>query len=168
MKKIFIVLFLAMLGVHLKANNISNDTIYVFTERYEGIIWEKNYPVNLIRDTAFRWNPTKNDVEQAELLLQNFMDKQAKKAKRKGLVNQGDGCPIIHLNMNKYLRQYIGTVNNKGEKILEINCFWKEYCEKFPYWKMRLVKVLDGGSYYWSIKVNLSKKKCFDYWVNGN
>jgi len=160
--KIFIFLVVIVHSTYLQANKISNDTMYVFTERYEGIIFGKNFPINLIDNKKNRWNPSREDVEQAELLLQAFVIKQAKK---KGLVNQVGDCPVIHASMNKYLRQYIGTINEKGDKILEINFLWKYGI--FPEWKTHLIKVLDGCSFYWSVKVNLSKKKCFDYLING-
>ena len=163
--KAFIVILLIVYATPLQVNSQNNDTMYICMEKYEGIIWGKDYPFDYENCKDFRWNPNKEDIEQAELLVQTFIIQQVKK---KNLVNQVEGRLIIHLNMDKYLRQYMGTINSKGEKILEINCFWKEKVNEFPYWKTHVVRVCDGGSFYWSIKVNMSKKKCFDYMINGN
>src|SRR5574344_2130677 len=162
--KAFIVILFILYSICLYANNQNNDTTYVFNKKYEGKIWGKNYPLNIKDNKNFRWNPRKEDIDQAELLLHSYILKQWKNNRN---VNQTGNCPIIYLNMNQYLRQYIGRINKKGERILEINCFWKGNVEKFPNWHTHLVSVIDGCSFYWSIKVNLSKKKCFDYWIDG-
>ena len=74
--------------------------------------------------------------------------------------------PIIHENLPKYRRQYVGNINKKGQKIIWINFLWtKENDES------RLAKdvlyVDDGGSYYWNIKVNIVTEELTDLMING-
>lgn len=144
-------------------NDTICDVIYIKTENYEGIIFGKYCLENWVIEKN-RWTPTEDNIEIAEILIKKYILKQVK---RKGLINQYNS-PIIHLNFDKYLRQYMGYLNKHGERIIRINCFWKDYESKYyPDWKTRWIEVFDGGSYYWQIEVNIDKKKCFDYDVNG-
>ena len=162
--KIIVVFMFALLFVNAKAKPTSNDTVIVKTKKYEGVIWGFHYPLNLKMDTLYRWIPTEEDVAFAENLIEKYV---LKMRKRKGLINQGGGCPIIHLNLQNYIRQYLGTINEKGQKILEVNFVWKVGIERnFPYWKTHLVIIIDGCSLYWGIKVNLCEKRCYDYYVD--
>lgn len=130
---------------------------------YEGILFHNEYPKNFI-GSKNRWNPTIEDIKIAEESIENFI----KKISKKNLINQGGNCPIIHENLEKYLRQYMGVINEKGEKIIVINCFWKDRKEELiGNWEEDWITVFDGCSFYWEISVNLNKNKCFDYLVNG-
>lgn len=157
--KIFIVFLFVIHSVYLQANNISNDTVFVSSKKYEGIIFGKNYPLNIIDDKNDRWNPTKKDVEEAERLLRKFV---AERAKRK--IQCGE-CIEIYLNMGKYLRQYVGRIYENGEKILEINCLWKEDIKNSSKWKTYLINYSSSSHWHWTVKVNLSEKKCFEYCI---
>lgn len=142
----------------------NKDTLYILTKKYEGIVWNKNYPINVKDNKIYRWNPCIKDIEIAELIMEEYLNKISDSI----LVNQYGTCPIIHLNLNKYIRQYIGIINEKGDKIIKINCFWNEYINSYPNWKTNLVNVDDGCSFYWSIKVDIYNKVCFDYYINGD
>jgi len=148
-------------------DSICEDAIYVKTDDYEGVIFgPKCLKRLLIKDGDTidepRWIPTMQDIENAEKLIRNYVTKKSKHH----LVNQGNGCPIIYQNFDKYVRQYYGTYNKKGQKILEVNFLWREYAYETE-WKCVRLMIFDGCSFYWDISVNMNKKKCFDYWVNG-
>jgi hypothetical protein len=99
---------------------------------------------------------------KTEKLIRKYVTKKSKHH----LVNQSDGCPIIYQNFDKYVRQYYGIFNKKGQKILEVNFLWRD--SKFiEEWKIKGITILDGCSYFWHISVNMKKKKCFNYSVNG-
>jgi len=152
-------------------DSICEDAIYVKTDNYEGVILGPkcfNFQVvdkfgnNMDFDIYdYMWKPTLEDVYIAEKLIKEYVIKKSKKT----LVNQGNGCPIIYQNFNKYIRQYSGRFNKKGQKILEVNFIWKEYIPN--YWKCGPVGIMDGCSYFWDISVNMKKRKCFNYCVNG-
>ena len=76
------------------------------------------------------------------------------------------------INLRSYNRQYIAILNVNGEKEIWINCFRKVIYEdgiKPDYsWKEHVVKADDGGNGFFNAKVNLSNKKCYDLFVNGN
>ena len=146
-------------------DSLCEGSIYVKTDNYEGVIFGINCPENVIDDKAYRWNPTEEDIAKAEKLIKKYIVRSVEKTHR--LPNQYR-TPIVHQNLDKYYRQYLGRIDKRGRKILYVNCFWKDKENKFPDWKRKLIGICDGGSYYWDIKVNLKKKKCFDYSVNGN
>ena len=56
-------------------------------------------------------------------------------------------------------------VNNKGEKVIWINCFCND-CNKN--WKKEIIIVKDGGDCYFNLKINLMTKKYYDFLINGN
>ena len=171
--KLFIIMLFIntiILGYSVYAQNENSskcdDAIYVKTDAYEGIIWGINCPENIIDDKNYRWAPTEEDIKNAEKLIKEYI---VKSVKEKGLLNQqyDDNAPIIHLNLDKYYRQYLGYKGEQGKKIIFVNCFWKEKEALFPYWKRDQIAVFDGGSYYWSIFVDMERNMCFDYFVHG-
>lgn len=108
-----------------------------------------------------RFFPSKAEVDRAEAAL--ISDLKSLNEKK---VNQSSS-PIIHKNLNKYRRQYFGFIDQNGDRILLINCFWhREGADDEDWLKERFV-VLDGGSYYWSVRFNLTTGKLFDLKVNG-
>jgi hypothetical protein len=92
-----------------------------------------------------------------------------------GIINNILSNAIYKYNMNeskdiilsKYKRQYIAVYNEYGEKEVYINCFNAKYIEELGYWKTKLVVVRDGGNNFFQLKINLSKKIYYDFFVNG-
>ena len=95
--------------------------------------------------------PTKQEIQTAEKVLKEAVKTENK---IKGL--------------NHYTRQYQGMINEKGEKILWINCFCSNDPDKdFPHWRKHEVLVLDGGACFFNLKVNIITGKYYDFGVNG-
>lgn len=67
------------------------------------------------------------------------------------------------LAIDRYKRQYIAVINEKGEKVVWINC----YCSNEAHVSKDVEIVLDGGNCYFNLKVNLTDKKCSEFSVNG-
>jgi|WetSurMetagenome_2_1015567.scaffolds.fasta_scaffold01666_13 hypothetical protein len=109
-----------------------------------------------------RFTPTRDDIDRAEFILKRDLKKL-----NSDLINQP---PIIHENLNHYKRQYFGYYDEKGQKILLINCFWdRPGIEKFNTWWLKgMIYVLDGGSNFWSVKYNIDRENLFDLSINGN
>jgi hypothetical protein len=139
------------------------DTTFTKAERYktnkfDAAIFPSNY-FDLIGGQRF--TPTRQEIDKAELALQTHL-----KALNKDLANQ-TSTPIIHKNLKKYKRQYFGYIDKNGDRILLINCFWSKHIDFSKRWLQDRVVVLDGGSYYWSIKFNLNKNELFSLHING-
>jgi hypothetical protein len=128
---------------------------------YEGYIFDENHIVMLsVPNQKSRYTPTKKDIEVAENLL-----KEKLPLLNKDHINQIGRCPIIEKNLKKYKRLYVGFENYKGDKILWINFVWDK--EKELLLSKEIIHVLDGCSYYWNIKVNISTGEVFDLNING-
>lgn len=68
------------------------------------------------------------------------------------------------IELDRYKRQYVPIINNKGEKEVWINCF----CDTWDSdWQTEILDVLDGGNCYFQMKINLTEKKYYDFMVNG-
>src|SRR2546428_9441114 len=132
--------------------------------QFEGYILPKEYTSDLLsfENLKSRFTPSKEDIIKAEELI-----KKQLAGLNKSLNNQGNECPIIHNNLKKYRRQYLGYITNEGERIIWVNFIsWKDKSHTTEIGKDVII-ILDGCSYYWNIKVNLNKEKVFDLRVNG-
>ena len=128
------------------------------TENFDIAIFPKTY-IEMLPEKRF--TPTKAQVDIAELELRtNLKEINSKK------VNQ-TSTPIIDKNLKKYRRQYFGYIDGNGDEILIINSFWKNRKDKNQGWLNDYIRVLDGGSYYWEVKYNITKGKLFELYVNG-
>lgn len=75
---------------------------------------------------------------------------------------------VIHRNLMRYCRQYVGYKNDKGERILLIIAFWKvddEALAKLD-WLNQIVIGKQDGKPYWSALYNMDRKILFDLKVN--
>ncbi|TJY66660.1 hypothetical protein FAZ19_07010 [Sphingobacterium alkalisoli] len=155
------------------SGDIDYENIYIRTSAYEGVIFSEHY-LHMKNGLKEKFTPTLSDIELTEALLRNQL---------KGInikkINQGGSCPVIDKKLNKYKRQYFGYIDANGDKIISINCLWEkkgfhDFTDKIFHkapddttWKTDEKNVLDGCSYYWTIKVNLTSKALFDLYVNG-
>ncbi len=73
---------------------------------------------------------------------------------------------ILRFNHSDYYRQYIGYIDNKGNRVIFINAICSASGDRNDL-KKTWWFVLDGGSCYYQIRIDLKGKKCFDFAVNG-
>lgn len=130
------------------------------TRKFNVVIFPKEYE-ELGTLTCF--TPKRNHIDRAEMALMEALPNLNHEE-----ANQGKGVgPLIHKNLKKYKRQYFGFINEKGEHILSINCFWSRKGD-FDYWKEERVIVFDGGSYYWTVLFNLESGELYGLRINGS
>ena len=68
------------------------------------------------------------------------------------------------IDLSNYKRQYVPTINEKGEQEIWINFFCDDIIEN---WESNLVHVMDGGNCYFNLTINLVTKKVVSFYVNG-
>ncbi|MEH6657058.1 hypothetical protein [Leeuwenhoekiella marinoflava] len=114
------------------------------------------------------WKPNSNDIEKMKSIIKDAV-KNNEFSFLKNPINQ---------SINEYYRQYIPYINEKGERIIEVNAFC-EILELPPKpdslsqgwtkqdWKNEMVIVDDGGTCYWQMKVNLTTNGYYDLSANG-
>jgi len=67
-------------------------------------------------------------------------------------------------NLSSYYRQYVAVINSHGEKEVWVNCFCAVDDNG---WTNHIVQVDDGGSCYFNLKINLTRKKYSMFGTNG-
>lgn len=138
------------------------NTNFIKGKNFSGYIFDsEKFALVSIENQVQRYTPTKEDICLAEKLLA----KQIKDI-NKDQLNQTDGCPKIHKNLSKYVRQYVGFINDKQQKVIWINFIWEnEISDK----KLQedIIQSYDGCSYYWNVTVNLNNTQFYDLNVNG-
>jgi hypothetical protein len=149
-----------------KIEKITYQNTYIKTRKYEGVVFSKDYNIWGLPNSDNKFTPTIAEIDSAEMILRKGI-----KETNKNRQNQVGDCPVIDRKLHKYKRQYFGTFDSTGNKVIIIHCFWDKYILKEPEdnkWKTEKKFVLDGCSYYWTIKVNLKQKTLFDLGVNGS
>ncbi|GAB3648725.1 hypothetical protein GCM10027594_24160 [Hymenobacter agri] len=141
-------------------------------------MFTKEYPFQLLFvsaiDSVQRFTPSLAEVEIAENLLRHQL-----KAINKRRPNQQAGNPVLHRNLSKYFRQYVGFIDKNSDKIIHVNFHWNRYniidrMNNYIYFNDSRIDyesdysiVMDGGSYYWGINANITQRKLTDLSVNG-
>jgi hypothetical protein len=109
-----------------------------------------------LKDKEF-FKPNKSEIQIAKKQETHYLDSLGKVNKKK----------LFRHEKNQYFRQYLGYIDDRGDKVILINAF----CES-NYSKEELTRiweiVLDGGECYYQIEVNLNTKKCFKFSINGD
>ncbi|GEM59277.1 hypothetical protein B0A78_13545 [Flavobacterium columnare NBRC 100251 = ATCC 23463] len=139
-----------------------NPSIFIKGKDFSGYIFEENHFVLMSIDNQDkRYTPTKEDIFLAEEIIKKDIFCVNKK-----LINQLKGYPQIHKKLKNYVRQYVGFLNKSNEKVIWINFIWKNRFTDKEY-SNDIINVHDGGSYYWSIQINLTTKSASNLKVNG-
>jgi hypothetical protein len=150
------------------------NKIGVKSNKFRGTIFKNAYSnVFFIptSDTLRRFTPTKEDIALAEKVLKEQIAKA-----NTPRINQFGRRQNIDKNLNKYFRQYVGFINEQGNRVIHINLSWDRFTvldRMKGYWNDRLEytsdysRTLDGGSRYWSVNVDLNTKALYELSVNG-
>ena len=128
------------------------------TSRYTIISFDKNKIYIFGKaDTVKPATLTEQEIEETESLLIRAVAEYNKKMTSKyqkvdSLVN--------------YKRQLVPYINQKGEKVVFVNFFCKDFRWN-ENWRKELVMVDDGGSCFFNIQINLTTKNTYNLYVNG-
>ena len=129
-------------------------------EKSKSWFFKENQPTSL----------TSKDIEQIEELITLCIFKYNSKEQKiynqieKNKVENKEYFEKNCIDLSKYKRQYVATINSKGEKEIWVNFF----CDTFNSdWKKEILVVFDGGNCFFNVKLNLKKKKYFDLIING-
>lgn len=130
-------------------------------------------------DTAQNWlfidskpvELTNADLTQIEKLLKECIDNYNPEQERQfNEIKTKDPSAKIYkkhfvIDLTRYKRQYIAVTNDKGEKVVWVNCF----CNAMGYdWRKELFDVMDGGNCFFELKINLTTGKYYELNINGD
>lgn len=130
---------------------------------FSGYIFDEKENVYITFENQFkRYTPSREDIFLCEKIIKEQLENINNERH-----SQGGNCPIIHKKIRKYVRQYIGFINNKGEKEVWVNFLWKDD-DYFNRLDKEVIHVSDGCSYYWSVQINLDAKNLHHLRINGH
>ncbi len=116
-----------------------------------------------IDSTLVKFTPTIEEIGLAKQLSKNYIDSLEQNRDPKIVKQYGK---LLKYNSTDYYRQYVGYIDDNGNKIVFINAVCKPYGQKSDL-KKNWIFVLDGGSCFYQIKIDLTNKKCSEFSVNG-
>lgn len=171
------------IGQHVKSSTqVSAFATYLEGSNFEGVIFSQGYTpftgtYNITQEfkqyqegISQRFTPTISQIEMAERILQKNLRLYSYRKNIKGF------GPAIHRKLPKYHRQYLAYTSVRNEKIIFINAGWEQYTlldrlqNLYPQdttWKYEYQIVMDGGSYFWRIEVNLTTGTLSGLGING-
>lgn len=167
MKSIFLFLLSAFLlfSCGQTSNEIKEDIKISNNEKVNPVLKSE-----IPSDTIFVIIPCRNckqanlsnkDIVEIEKLLIKCIDDYCEKLKKFNGVS-------LTIDIKKYRRQYVPSINDKGEKEVWINCFCSDKEKNMKgedaNWKKDIIgeMVIDGGYCYFNFTVNLTTGKYTD------
>jgi hypothetical protein len=156
-----ILIFVSTFAIGQRTESVDTQPTWVNGDNYNGIIFPEKYELPILDGTdKGRFTPTKEEVR----IFEKELKRRIKKINQER-PNQGRRCgPVIHNKLGRYTRQYIGFVNERGQRILHIGFNWKRTDQVA---NEVFILTLDGGSYHWTIRYNLDTDEFFRFMVNG-
>lgn len=165
MKEIFITLLLLNVFLFSVKSQSKLDTVKYAIFRFDRNnpwVFSKNYKATVL---------TSNEIIKAEQLLvkciSSYNIKQHKYSTKAKKSYPNIDQTQFFIELSKYKRQYITVINQKGEKEIWINCFRPSNHSGFEYWRKKIVRVSDGGNYFFNVIVNLKTNKYYQFSTNG-
>lgn len=169
MKKLLSILILLNFTI-----GFSQEIKLIEKRNFEGAIFPETYDILYTENPPKerRFTPTIAEIEKLETQLRKDI-----REINKNKPNQGkDYEPVIHRNLHKYVRQYIGFIDEDGHRVIHVNFLWNYYSfwdnirgwtRPDDRWKTEWQMTFDGGSRYWNIKYLVDENKFMDFRVNG-
>lgn len=144
---------------------IGQEIDIIIKNKSECAIFSKEYNLpNSKLSIEKRFTPSKKEIK----LFENQLHKEFKKFKKNNPRQRNSKKQLIYKNLKKYNRQYLGIINESGNKIIFINFLWKKYNsldskvgkkEKDNSWKKEWKFIFDIGHENWNAKYDLNGKK---------
>ena len=145
---------------YTKAKVNGSQNIFLDTKDFSGIIFKyTSNESSKLHSKGF--TPTIEEVFKAERIFQQCL--QVKRVGSDGM--EIDSSRIQH--PSKYIRQYFGYYNEKGDKTIFLNCLIKEFISTSDDWKKEEISIKDGGNNYFTILINITAQDCSNFMVNG-
>ena len=143
-----------------------HDTLKADDTTILGYVFMEQYYLDQNRDTVVKkvYKPTMEDVREAEKLLRSkyFYIMPAEKRDKLGRETRP--------RLKWYTRQYVFGVDDNGKKYVWINALRLDDDDDFVSLEelsRHIVRVRDGGNWYWNVFLNISDGKVLGVMING-
>ena len=133
----------------------------ITTESFAGVSLSEFHeiPIQYALFSPMRYQPDPDDIQRAELILDNEIEKLCGEFHGKG--------SAIYRRLHRYVRQYVGLTNQTGDRLVLINGLWKNRVKNYP-WESRFINILHGGDSFWRTRINLSRGEVELFLVNSD
>jgi hypothetical protein len=164
---ILLLLLIAVVGITFSKTHLIKQTtdcyLNIDTSRYAILKFKENENLRIFDKTDKPAELTFDEIEKIEKLIE------------KRISDLNDEFRAINhtkyyyiKNPRKYYKQFIAFFNSNGEKEVWVNCFCSINDDEKSIFKKEIIMVLDGGSCYFQLKVNLTKNTTYDLTVNSS
>lgn len=137
----------------------TNSPVHVQQPVFEGYVYPKGFKAAALYPGRF--TPEAADI----ILAEKVLSRQLKILNESSFTATWHPA-VVHEELPAYVRQYVGYINDRGEKIIWINCAYEPDMQQRKRYGKGIIKMRDGGYAYWNAKVSLSKGKLFDLYIN--
>jgi hypothetical protein len=172
-----ITIILSVIGCRQKEKHIQENVIDV-NNRVDSITIDTSVIAIIQFDTTYHWlfenaRPTELDyaeLKQIEKILNECIDEYNPEQEQRfneistKYIDETFRLTDFIIELDRYKRQYVPVINEKGEKEIWINCFCGEWEGRD---KNQILLVDDGGNCFFNLSINLSTEKYYGFMVNG-
>ena len=143
------------------------DTTTIDTSRYAILTFNKTRDAFLFDAKYKPAELSAAEVEKIEKVVKIMVAEYNKKVLEQKTKNAADSTSAGGTieEPAKYYKQMIAITNNKNEKEVWVNCFCTPREKK--YWRKGVIVILDGGTCFFNLKINLSTNTVMEFNVNG-
>ena len=119
------------------------------------------------------FKPTDDELQLAEQLVSKRLgiyneEQKASNEDKKYFLGDSLHYESKVIELKNYYRQCETFYNDKGEKMVVMNCLCDDIIKKsFSDWRKSKITVNDGGSCFFQIAVNLDLKIVYGFMING-
>jgi len=152
--------FLSLISCASRSNAIMDDYIFNNIEGIDFVIipYDPKSHHEYIFNNGISAELTTYDLENINKIVQEAVDNYNMELKpfRESIYE-----------LSEYNRQYMAIINENKEKEVYVNCFRNRYIRDNEQWKSNLLEIMDGGSNFFSVKINLTRLIYYNLSVNG-
>ncbi|UOE48405.1 hypothetical protein MTO98_28770 [Mucilaginibacter sp. SMC90] len=115
---------------------------------------EDQQVINMFFGKSYRFTQLSNaDVVEIDSILTKAVEDHKK-----------EGSYVLVNDPDKYYKQVLAAKNEAGEQEVYLNCLCSLTNNKD--WRQHIIAMIDGGSCYFRVKMNLQTKKVISFLVN--
>ncbi|WP_162051331.1 hypothetical protein [Pontibacter pamirensis] len=160
-------------GVEYAVTPVDSSANYLIeTKSFSGVVFnEQEKPTHDVYTFSMLMRPTEaEEVTPFTPSLENIVE--AERILKRCVEVDKIGADSLRISNNaieelpSYRRQYYGARNEKGQKLIWINCFSIESSFAHSDWKTEVVEVDDGGEWYFNIVTNIDTGECYRFFRN--
>ena len=134
---------------------------YVAGTNYEGYAFNEEFETDItVENMAGRFTLSSADIDT----LERLMKKKIAKLNHTHNHQASMECQLIDEHLEKYKRQYIGFINEDGDKVVWVNFLRDRRFDKLLLYE--IPNITGGCSSFFHVKVNMDHRLVYDLEVN--